>query len=157
MILKRISQITQLKKGKFKRELFMDYANQKYVVDEIVDTPEDFSDIEVEYPYDLIIYLNGLEKINGERMNRFSIKSIRPQKNYAFVQLAKKVMMVIMLIGISFAAPAQPTGIFDFLKKEKTGKEHVAKQGKNKFRGYHKMKLSKSQLSGLQTKKGGQK
>jgi len=158
MILKRIGLTTQLKKGKFRRELYMDHGNQKFVVDEIVELPEDFTELEEQYPYDVIIYLNGLEKISGERMNRFSLKSIRPQKVYPhFDSIAKRACMVILLIGISFAAPAQPAGIFDFLKKERTGREHVAQQGKNKFRGYHKMKFTKGQLSGLQVKKGGAK
>jgi hypothetical protein len=156
LILKRIGFTTRLKQGKYKRELYMDHGHQKYVIDEIVENPNQFTDMEIGYPYDMTVYINGLEKNTGERMIRFCIKTVKQTKGYSdFTPLAKNVMVAILLIGISFSAPAQSTGIFDFLKKEKTGKQHVAKQGKNKFKGYHKMKFTKSQLSGITYKKGG--
>ena len=134
----------------------MDHGRQRYSLDEIVESVNNFTDVEIGCPYDAIVYNNGRELSDGSIVHPYCIKSIRPQKSYSdFTPLAKKVMVAILLIGISFSAPAQSTGIFDFLKKEKTGKQHVAKQGKNKFKGYHKMKFTKSQLSGITYKKGG--
>lgn len=135
----------------------MDHGNQKFVIDEITENPDYLVKVEINYPYDVTVYMNGLELSQGNRVNRFSLKEIRTPRSYGMPAMAKKVALVLLMFVLSFATNAAPQGIFDFLKKERTGREHVAQQGKNKFKGYNNMKFTKSQLSGITYKKGGRR
>ena len=69
-IIRSISQIKALYKGGYKRRLFVDYGNQKYVIDEIVSDIREFRTLDVSQPHDFLIYLNGLE-FNNDRANFF--------------------------------------------------------------------------------------
>jgi hypothetical protein len=76
LILRSVSQTVELKNGKVKRELELDYGKQRYIVDQIVASPRDFTHLDTHILYDVILYLNGILK-DGIRYNKLSLKKIK--------------------------------------------------------------------------------
>jgi hypothetical protein len=76
-VIRYITPITTLKSGGYKRQIFVDYGNQKYIIDELVDDIQMFLTLDLSTAHDFLVYVNGLETKNG-RYDTLALYQVRP-------------------------------------------------------------------------------